>query len=231
MTEMEILQQRIRSLERRTRTLTALFGLAVAAILIGADRQDDVLRARGLVITDAGGRDRIVLGAPMAHASRDPKLAETVGLAVLDASGRLHVSVGADNPLVYADGGLGERVDRSAGITIYDPRHGGERGGMGAFMDGRANVCLDYGAGKEAACMAVAPTDAYAAVILNGTPEEPQFDRVTMYVGADGTGVLKAFGGGKNEGGVLIVAGSGPPSVTAYDSTGQVIADLVERAR
>jgi hypothetical protein len=42
-------------------------------------------------------------------------------------------------------------------------------GGIGVFDDGRANMCLDYEGGKEAACVSVAASDQYAAVLLNGT--------------------------------------------------------------
>ena len=66
-------------------------------------------------------------------------------------------------------------------------------------------------------------------MILNGTPGEDVFDRVVMYAGADGQGSIKAFGGRANRGGVLIRAGSGPASVTVYDSTGTAIDDLASR--
>ena len=79
--------------------------------------------------------------------------------------------------------------------------------------------------------MAVAPDDQYAAVILNGTPSEPQFDRVTMDVGADGAGSIKAFGGGANNGGVMIRAGKGPPSVTMYDTPGKALGTLTPGRR
>jgi hypothetical protein len=231
MSEMELLRRRLEVTERRVRWLSALAALLVVVVLIGAMRsQAEVLRARGLVITDADGRERILLGAPLSEASADEKLAQTVGVAVLDSLGRLHVSVGANNPLVYADGRIGTRIAGDAGVTIYDPRNGGERGGFGALADGRANLCLDYGTmPKEAACISVAPGDQYAAVILNGTPNEEEFDRVTMYVGADGTGALKAFGGGEYRSGVMISAGKGPASITVYDTTGTAVGDIARR--
>jgi hypothetical protein len=74
--------------------------------------------------------------------------------------------------------------------------------------------------------MVVAPGDQYAAVVLNGTPNEEAFDRVTMVVGADGVGVVKAFGGGPHPTGVLIKAGGGPASITTFDSAGTAIRDL-----
>src|SRR5512143_2851335 len=192
----ESLSHRVALLERRVRRLTVLSStLAAVALIAAAAPRSDVLRARGLVITDAFGRDRLILAAPMREASNDPKLAEAVGRAVLDSLGRMLVAVGSNNPLVFANGQTGRRIATSAGLTIYDPRNGGERGGLGAFLDGRANMCLDWGAKpKEAACVSVAPGDQYAAMLLNGTPDQPQFDRVGLFAGADGIGVVKAFG-------------------------------------
>lgn len=77
----------------------------------------------------------------------------------------------------------------------------------------------------------VAPEDQYAAVLLNGTPRETAFDRVGMFLGADGVGVLKAFAGVNSNDGVLIKAGGGLPQITVYDSTQTEVMDMVERAR
>ena len=228
--EIEALRTRVRTTERRVQWLSALAVLLIMLVVVGAaraSRAQEVLRAQGLVITDGAGNERIVIGAPMGAVSEDTRLAGAVGIAVLDSAGRLHVAMGANNPLVLHDGRIGTRIATDAGIIIYDPRTGQERGGMSAMSDGRANVCLDYaGASKEAACMTVAPRDQYAAVLLNGTPDEEAFDRVAMYVGADGTGALKAFGAGTNPGGVLIQAGVGATRVVVYDSAGNELRDL-----
>lgn len=232
MSEVQQLQRQVAALQKSVRRLGA-FGVLVTCALLAAalPPQDAVLRARGLVITDAAGGDRIVIGAPMSNASDDAKLAEAIGVAVLDSLGRLNVALGAQNPLVLEGGRVGARIAGSAGLTIYDPRDGKERGGMGAFEDGRANVCLDYGeAQKEAACLSVAPADQYAAVILNGTPGEPQFDRVVMYAGADGSGSIKVFGGGENNGGILFRAGKGLPEALVFDTAGTLLGDLAPMA-
>jgi len=228
MSEVEKLRQEVASLRGMVRRLTAMVVLACCGLGVAAlSPQDSILRAKGLVITDEAGRDRVVLGAPMSAATEDPKLADAVGLVVLDSLGQMNVAMGAQNPLVMQGGKLGTRIAHSAGLTIYDPRDGKERGGMGAFQDGRANVCLDYGeVQKEAACLSVAPRDQYAAVLLNGTPGEPQYDRVVMYVGADGSGSIKVFGGGANNGGVMLRAGSGLPKILVFDTTGTPMGDL-----
>ena len=231
MSELELLGNRLATVERRQRSLAVLCGVLVLVGIAAAVRPHaDVLRVRGLVVVDSSGRERILIGAPLRDASTDPKLALTVGVVVLDSAGRLHVSVGANNPLVFADGRTGTRIGTDAGLTIYDPRNGGERGGIGVFQDGRANVCLDWARkGKEAACMSVAPGDQYSAVLLNGTPDQPQFDRVGLFAGADGLGIVKAFGGGSNNGGIRLEAGKGAPVIALYDTTGRRSGNALER--
>jgi hypothetical protein len=229
MDQMRQLEQELAALRMRVRRLTIMITVSACVLFAAAlAPQDQVIRARGLVITDAAGRDRVVLGAPMANVTDDARLAQSIGIVVLDSMGRMNVALGAQTPLILADGRVGTRVAGRAGLTIYDPRDGKERGGIGAFEDGRANVCLDYDEGqKEAVCLAVAPADQYAAVLLNGTPTEPQYDRVVMYVGADGSGSIKVFGGHGNRGGLLLRAGEGLPRALVFDTTGMPIRDLV----
>ena len=241
----EALENRLQRAERRVRWLSVGMVVLAAGLVLGMTvpgtaesgrmmaRASDVLTVRGLVIVDDAGRERVVIGAPAAAVSPDERLAESTGMIVLDSLGRLSVAVGSDRPLILEDGSVGKRIGSSSGLTFYDPRNGMERGGIGAFEDGRANVCLDYGTGsKEAACMAVAPGDEYAMVMLNGTPREEVFDRVGMFLGADGVGVLKAMGGLENRSGVFIRAGAGGamPTMTIYDSAQTEVMDLVGRA-
>ena len=227
MNEIVSLTRRVERAERRSRWSMAIAGIAAGVIALGAMRPaSDVLRARGLVIVDAHGQPRIVLGAPVDASLADPKLAGATGVVVLDSAGRLGVAVGTNNPLVFASGKVGTRIGSSAGLTIYDPRNGGERGGIGAFVDGRANVCLDYGEkAKEAVCMSVAPKDQYAAMLVNGNPSVETYDQAAMFVGADGSGVIKIFGGGANRSGVMLLGGKGARHVVAYDSAQKEIGD------
>lgn len=231
-------EARLEAAERTVRRLGLALALLVVLAVVGfagqaatANQTTDLLTARGIVLVDDAGRARIVIGAPAGVAHEDPRLVQATGMVVLDTLDRLAVAVGSDPPLILEeDGTLAERIGSSNGLTFYDPRDGKERGGIGAFEDGRANVCLDYGgAPKEAACMSVAPDDQYTAVMLNGTPREEVFDRVGMFVGADGVGVLKAFGGLDSRDGIFIRAGDGMPKVTVYDSTQSEVMDLVDR--
>ncbi len=229
MTEDHRIICRLDLLERRVRRLLVLVvilstGLLAAAAQPGAD----VLRAKGLVIVDAQGRERIILGAPLAEATTDARLATAAGMAILDSAGRMAVSVGAGSPLINPDGTVGTRIAGENGVIFYDPRSGQERGGFGAFDDGRANICLDYEGHKEAVCMTVASGDEYTAVLLNGTPGQEEFDRVAMFVGADGTGVVKAMGSGAQRGGVVMKSGPGSGQVLLIDSTMNVVRDLAK---
>ena len=223
MSEIERLEMKVAAAERRIRLLGMTVIVLGATLLVAAMRPpSDILRARGLIITDAAGRERVVIGAPMREASGDAKLAGSSGIAVLDSAGRLNIALGAETPLILEGGRMQKRIASFAGLTFYDPRNGQERGGLGAFADGRAGVCIDYGSTiKEAACMLVAPTDRFAAVALNGPPSGQQYDRVSMTVGADGAGAIKVFGSGTNGGGVTIRAGKGEPAIAIHDSTGR----------
>jgi hypothetical protein len=228
MEDLSVLVARVESLERRSRWTAVLAILTVAAACAVTTREPGgVLRTRGIVVTDAADRPRLVFGAPMAEVLDDPRFAETVGAVVLDADGRLNVALGWDPPLVYGDGSVGKRIGHSTGFVIYDPRTGGERGGLGAFADGTANICLDYEKDKEAVCMTVAAEDAWTAVMLNGTPEEEQFDRVGMFLSGDGTGVVKAFGGRDHRDGVVLESGTGPARVVHYEADGGPVGEAL----
>lgn len=229
MDDLSALSRRVRSLEVRWRFTVALAGVLVALVVLGASRKSpDVLKARGLIITDNDGKPRVVLGAPMANASADPKLAQAVGLAVLDALGRMNVAVGTDAPLVYSNGTLGQRLyGTHTGLTIYDPRSGGERGGMGVHADGHAVVCLDYEKDREAVCMSVASQDAFADVQLMD-PSVAGMDRVGMFLNEDGVGIVKAGGGGKNANALVLETGVGPTArLVALDNEGRESAEAL----
>lgn len=232
MDPLHTLQQRLAATERRVRQLTGALVIIIATTAIAATNQPQIVRTRGVIIVDDAGRERIILGAPMLNATTDKKLASTIGMAVLDTSGRLNVAVGTNNPVMASAQQTTNRISASAGLNIYDLRTGVERGGMGVMADGRANICLDYSRKlKEAACLSVAPEDKYAAVILNGGPDEKDFDRATMWVDSDGGAVLKAFGGLNNKSGVYIRAGGakGMPSIIPFDTAGKALPDLLRR--
>jgi hypothetical protein len=146
MNDVSALTRRVESPERRWRWTVTLAAILATLVIMGAcmatRNPDDVLRARGIVLTDAADKPRLVL-APMADVSDDARLAGTVGLVVLDAAGRLNVALGSKTPLVHRDGSIGKRVEADAGFVVYDPRSGGERGGFGPQSLSREAATMD----------------------------------------------------------------------------------------
>ncbi|MFN2564476.1 MAG: hypothetical protein ABR499_05625 [Gemmatimonadaceae bacterium] len=85
------LEARVASLERqlrRTRLLIAsLASLAIAAPLAAwRSAEPEVLRARGLIVVDERGRERIVIGAPIPEPAGQ-RIAPSTGLAIRDTAG------------------------------------------------------------------------------------------------------------------------------------------------
>jgi len=61
--------------------------------------------------------------------------------------------------------------------------------------------------------------------MLNATPNQEMFDRVGMFVGEDGTGIVKAFGGGAHRDGLMLESGTGPARVVRYDQEGKPLGE------
>ena len=123
---------RLDQLERaagRTRFLTATVGIAlVTAWLTGAKGRHESqpqasIRAKLLIIEDAQGRDRIVLGAPM------PDGRQYVGMKILNPDGAEQLGLG-----LKADGSVSMGFDTKPGIGNPANR---ERLNMGVTTTGR----------------------------------------------------------------------------------------------
>ncbi len=170
----------------------AVIALATLMILSRGSGREGVLRARGLVIVDDRGRDRILIGAPVpASADRvrtDMAKAEsawgkryprfdwykgldhgTNGLLILDEKGFDRVVVGDPTP----DPSIGRRISPASGIQIND-REGFERTGWGYFPDlGRVVLGLDSAKGTEAVVLVVREDD--TAGVSIGSPQAQIF--------------------------------------------------------
>ena len=118
------LSERIHLIERQLRQWRAAFvvtvaaAAAIAALTSSVRAQNDVVRTRGVVIEDASGRERIVIGAPVMEPSgrqspctglrvNDPQGAERLGIC-LAANGRM--VVGLDAPPGKGDDRNRERI-------------------------------------------------------------------------------------------------------------------------
>jgi len=161
---------------------------AAAALSAGARFQDsqDVLRVKGLIVEDAEGRPRIVLGAPLAELEGRVRSDPAVGLVVLDENGRDRVSVGSPAIAPQSGGEVVPRVGGTSGIVFSDET-GNERGGFGYLEGGRVVLGIDYPDGREAVALFHNPDWGFSGMTVNGRSEtEPQ--RVflgTQYTGVD----------------------------------------------
>jgi hypothetical protein len=192
------MQDELRRLRRDVRALKLYaLGLTAAALAVGVSGfrgnsgQDQVLRARGLVIVDAAGRERILIGAPIPSARnrvrtdtnrvRDvwgrrfpPKYMEWYrdyrhgmnGVLVLDEGGFDRVALGDSVP----DPNIGRRIGPSTGVVINDAQ-GFERSGYGLLaMRGRDRVVLglDDARGREGVALFVADSGRAGIEITDG---------------------------------------------------------------
>jgi hypothetical protein len=144
MTQLTALNDRITQLETRSRrlqlTVTALAVLLAASVTTlrpSAQQPTDVLRVKGLIVEDATGRARIVLGAPIAEGADSRR----TGLKILDAAGAERIGISALNngdAVIGLDAPPGTGDDRNAErITLVADAKGGA---SIAFKDRRTYV-------------------------------------------------------------------------------------------
>ena len=174
----EHLQRQLRNLK----IVTATMGSALLILTVAAFHQtpSGILRARGIIIEDQAGRERILIGAPIPPArsrvrtdmarvaqlwaGRFPSRAQYMeyyrgyrhamhGILVLDENGFDRVAIGDSVP----DPNIGKRIGPSTGIVIND-QEGFERSGYSLLNVGgqyRVVLGLDTKHGTEGLALAV----------------------------------------------------------------------------
>ncbi|RPD45636.1 hypothetical protein DNI29_15860 [Hymenobacter sediminis] len=104
-------------------------------------RKTEYLHVRGITITDAAGKPRILIGAPNETTGRQRKDAPTASLVVLGPDGQDRVILGvAPDPVLQ--GKAYPRIAASYGLTMHD-KTGQERSGMSFLDNGRGVIALD----------------------------------------------------------------------------------------
>lgn len=104
--------------------------------------QDSILRGKGLIIEDATGRPRVLLGAPFPSVSqRSRQDATTHAMVFLDEDGHDRLTLG-ESPNPQVSGKVLRRIARHVGVVIHDAV-GDERGAYGYLTNGRVVVTLD----------------------------------------------------------------------------------------
>jgi len=170
------LQKQIRLLQVCVAFLAVAVLVLIASAFSTAEKHDGVLRARGLIIEDAQGKERILIGAPIPEAKNrvrtdlarvreiwGKKFPERYmewyrsyqndmnGILILDANGFDRVGLGDPVP----DPNSGKRIAPSSGLVIND-EEGFERSVYGLLkVENRYRVVLgmDNAQGEEGATL------------------------------------------------------------------------------
>lgn len=194
------MEERVEVLERELNRLK-LFALAITGVLIlsvltafgSSGSTDGVIRARGLVIVDESGRERILLGAPIPDARNrvrtdlarvrdvwagrfpdpdqymgyyDDYRHETNGLVILDENGFDRLALGDPVP----DPNIGRRIGPATGMVVNDEQ-GFERSGYGLLKVGehyRVVLGLDSANGEEGLVLALFDEGGLGVMVRNG---------------------------------------------------------------
>ena len=174
------LEERIEALERQSRRYalaTIVLGTALAALLVSGfaarrTESESALRAKGLVIEDAQGRPRVLLGGPFRSVrQRIRSDAASTAMIFLDDQGHDRLTLGEALP-AQLEGKVsktGRRIGSSFGVIIHDLQ-GNERGGLSFLSNGRATLALDY-PGRDAIGLSVDDTLNRAEFMLNYSPK------------------------------------------------------------
>ncbi|HMS04082.1 MAG TPA: hypothetical protein PKE51_13955, partial [Gemmatimonadaceae bacterium] len=189
---LERLEHAHRRAKRQLASLATVTVLALAGLFVRVTTPPEIVRARGLVIEDAEGRDRILMGAPIpasAHRVRtNDSLVRTYwastfadpeqymgwyrnyrhsadGIVIMNEAGFDRVLLGDR----LADSNLGRRMFEAAGITWNDAR-GFERGGGGVntLEDGTSRAVFGLDDADGEAVHLIAAEDGTKALTIGG---------------------------------------------------------------
>ncbi len=228
-------RSRLDLLERRLRrTRAALAALGVLAIGAawqagaGESKTGQVLRVRGLVVEDASGRPRILLGAPIPEVKERKRKDDMTGLLVLGEDGADRVALGAPTPSPQIGGKVGQRIAEAAGLQIMD-HAGNERGGFGYLENGRVVLGLDY-PGREAVALFVMP-EGYAGILVSSDNDGGHERGGIVVDNKKGSAVIKLADRKSRERAMLLVEEDSDAKLLLHDAKDGSYADALERLR
>jgi hypothetical protein len=174
-----------------------------------------------LVVEDAQGRARILLGAPFPEAKeRTRQDARTTSILFLDENGHDRLTLGEElEPQIGGKVPVGiHRIASGFGVVIHDGS-GDERGAYGWLSNGRALITLDR-PGTEA--FAAMVNDRTGETKLSfGFPPEVAHDASAIEIGTKGTKSFLRFDSksGKSAA-VFSTEDGGNPSFMTFDRQG-----------
>ncbi|HEV2801968.1 MAG TPA: hypothetical protein VGW12_15940 [Pyrinomonadaceae bacterium] len=188
-----------------------------------------ILRARGLIIEDAQGRERILLGAPVPQVAGRKRKDAATGLVFLGENGADRITLG-DEPDPMVNGKVYPRRVPGVGILIHDP-DGTERGGYGVLNDGSAVLTLDWSGSGEGFSASVNDRQGFAgAGVWHKSPLGVYREGVTMgVINKNNEAFLKLTDGTGTQRARLQQQGASDPQLLLYDNKGQVLGDTLKR--
>jgi len=137
--DLGVLARRVELLEgkaRRSRLVSLVLGAVLATVSLGGwiagPRTQEVIRVRALIIEDAQGRDRVVLGAPVPSALGTTRISPSTGMVINDTAGHERFGLG-----LMENGRMGMGFDAAPGDG--DPRNP-ERLNLGVDPNGHGYV-------------------------------------------------------------------------------------------
>lgn len=174
--------------------LLGVIALAAVSLLRKPDtpvKPDPVLRAQGLVITDAQGHDRILIGAPVpASNDRTRKDDASDGIIFLGKTGADRLAVG-QLPTLHIDGKTYKRRgdDDNYGMTLYDTK-GSERGGLASMGTGRVGLALDRATPPyEAIGLMIDDSENFAGMYINYGDPKARDSAIELGTGTDNVSI------------------------------------------
>lgn len=188
------LRRDVRALEIYAAVLTCAVIIAGLTAFRPSASDGQILRARGLVIVDAAGHDRILIGAPIpsspGRVRTDTARVRAIwgpgfppqymgyyakyrnsmnGMLVLDEHGFDRVAIGDSVP----DPNIGQRIGPSTGVVINDAK-GFERSGYGLLTvhgHDRMTLGLDDSRGEEGVALMVLDSGRAGMTVEDGANE------------------------------------------------------------
>lgn len=235
-----LFESRIKTLETKARYLTgacilllvvlSAFAFPWQSASVKAADDAKVLRVRGLIIEDAQGRARILLGAPFPSVpERIRQDATGTDLVFLDEKGYDRFRVGEMLPAMPGF----HRIGTAYGATILDTK-GNERGGLGFLSNGknvnRATIALDRAGNGSVSADAVgmivddATGMAGTAVLYPPTRDR---DQEAIMIGTQGNNAFFTFEDLEGKNRTSLALTDGKPTFELFDPAGKPQRDLL----
>jgi hypothetical protein len=164
--------ERLEQLERFVRNAKLLFLVVLVAggslfvfgrYAVATAPETKILHVRGIVIEDATGHPRMLIGAPISNKGRT-RQDDVTGIVLLGSDGTDRLTIGTAD-YDQKQGTLQHRIANGVGVLLNDA-HGNERGGFGILDNGRVTLGLDRANGEEGAFLTVEDEDDFAGLLI-----------------------------------------------------------------